>query len=186
MVILIEPDAKFISDAAYYAALTVQCSFDNNMKPRFGNGGLFKHLLGKIGEMAFYKFCLDNLIAVKHVPFRKDYSKLNGNDDFIISIIGHDFRVEVKTATIDDPENVKPDFVLFYNRDQYKAQPDHNYLVVFVGVNKEITKIALLGWIHAEDIRNFKIWTRNMKAPAYAIPVSMLFSLEKLVEGAWA
>ncbi|MBE8539451.1 hypothetical protein [Geoglobus acetivorans] len=175
-------DEKFITDACYYAFKTVTCSFDNAMKPRFGNGGLIKHLIGKIGETAFFRFCLENGIAVKHAPFRNDYSEINGNDDFIISILGHDFRVEIKTATIRNPTNPDEKLVLFYNRDQYKAQEDHDYIVVFAGVNKEVTQIALLGWIHASEIRNFSIWTKNMKAPAYAIPQSRLKDMKKLAD----
>ncbi|WP_456478161.1 hypothetical protein [Geoglobus ahangari] len=175
-------DEKFITDACYYAFKTVTCSFDNAMKPRFGNGGLFKHLLGKLGETAFFRFCLENQIAVKHTPFRNDYSELDENDDFIISLLGHDFRVEVKTATLNSPLNPDGKLVLFYNRDQYKAQQDHSYLVVFAAVNKEVTQIALIGWIHAEDIRSCKIWTKNMKAPAYAIPLAKLRDMRKLAD----
>ena len=51
--ISIPMDDKFVQDAAYYAFKTVTCSFENGMKSRFGNGGLFKHMLGKLGERHF-------------------------------------------------------------------------------------------------------------------------------------
>ncbi len=175
-------DEKFVSDAAYYAFKTVQCSFENGMKSRFGNGGLFKHILGKLGETAFFRFCLENRIAVKHTPFRNDYSQLNGCDDFIINIMGLDFVVEVKTATIKDPLKPDPKFRLFYNKGQYEAKQEYNYIVVFAAVNPTITQIALLGWIHAQDIAKFPVWRKNMQSPAYAIPVEELKGMEKLVE----
>ena len=175
-------DAKFISDASYYAFITVTCCFENGMKPRFGNGGLFKHMLGKLGELAFFKFCLENRIAVKHAPFRNDYSQLNVSDDFIVNVMGLDFTVEVKTATIRNPLNPDPKFRLFYNQGQYEAKQDHNYLVVFAAVNPQITQIALLGWIHAKDIAKFPVWKRKIQSPAYAIPVSELRDIRKFVE----
>ena len=175
-------DIKFVQDAAYYALITVFDSFENKMKSRFGSGGLFKHMLGKIGELAFFRFCMENHIAVKHVPFRDNYSELNNDDDFVISVLGHDFRVEVKTATIPNP--IKPDekLVLFYNRDQYKAQENHDYIVVFAGVNKAVTQIALLGWIHASEISKFPVWKKNMQSPAYAIPANRLKDMLYLEE----
>lgn len=180
--VIITVDEKFITDVAYYAFKTVKFSLDENMQPRFG-GGLFTHMLGKIGEMAFYNFCLNNSIAVKHTPFRNDYSKLDDNDDFIVSIVGHDFRVEVKTASLNKiDEKTK----LFYNREQYKAQKDHNYLVVFAVVNQPVTEVKLLGWLHAEDIKKFPIFEKNLQSPAYAIPVSALKSMSLFRDdGVW-
>lgn len=175
-------DDKFVQDAAYYAFKTVTCSFENGMKPRFGNGGLFKHMLGKLGETAFYRFCLQNGIAVKHTPFRSNYSKLNGCDDFVISILGVDLVVEVKTATLKDPVNPEPKYRLLYNQSQYEAKQNYDYLVVFAGVNPSVTNIALLGWIHAKDIKSFPIWKKNMHSPAYAIPVGELKDMGKLIE----
>jgi len=173
-------DEKFVSDAAYYAFKTVTCSFENGMKSRFGNGGLIKHILGKLGETAFFRFCLQNGVAVKHTPFRSDYSKLNGCDDFVINVMGLDFIVEVKTATIKDPLNPEPKLRLFYNKDQYDAKQDHNYIVVFAAVNQAVTKVALLGWIHAQDIAKFPVWKKNMQSPAYSIPVGELKDLREL------
>lgn len=179
-------DEKFITDACYYAFRTVKCSFDENMKPKFGNGGLFTHLLGKVGEMAFYNYCMQNDIAVKHTPFRNDYSRLDGRDDFIISIIGHDFRVEVKTSSFKDFSKINENTRVFYNREQYKAQEDKSYLVVFAAVNHTVTDVKLLGWIHAEDIRKHPIWKNRMQSPAYAIPVKALRPMELLRDdGVW-
>ncbi len=173
-------DEKFVSDAAYYAFKTVTCSFENGMKSRFGNGGLLKHILGKLGETAFFRFCLENGIAIKHTPFRSDYSKLDECDDFLINVMGIDFVVEVKTATIKDPLSPDQKFRLLYNKEQYDAKKDRNYIVVFAAVNQAVTKIALLGWIHAKDIAKFPVWKKNMQSPAYAIPVSELKDMKKL------
>ena len=167
--------------AAHFAGRVTECSVENGMRPRFG--GTFKeHYKGKLGELAFLKFCFENHIAVKHTPFRSDYSKLNKYDDFIINLLGLDFIVEVKTSEIEGPMNPDPKFRLFYNKGQYEAKQEYNYIVVFAGVNPAVTKIALLGWIHAQDIAKFPVWKRNMQSPAYAIPVGELKEMKKLVE----
>lgn len=174
-------DGKFVSDAAWHAWHIAIDSFRQGFKSRFGNGGLIKHLQGKLGEFAFYYFCQDAMIPVKHTPFRRDYSTLDEHDDFIIELMGRDFVVEVKTQTISNP--LKPeDIHLFYNEDQYRAKDEHDYIVVFAGINRTCTQIALIGWIHASDIGKHKVWRRNLKAPAFAIPVSALKPMKKLVE----
>ena len=174
---IIKPDAKLIQDAAYYAFTIVFDSFEQGYKPRFGNGGLIKHLIGKIGELAFFRYCMENGIAVKHTPFRNDYSKLNGKDDFIISIFGYDIPVEVKTQTV---KEINGDLRLFYNKEQYYSRQKDG-IVVFVAINPEITKISILGWIHLKDIEKYPIWEKNLQSPAFAIPVSALKDLRILV-----
>lgn len=182
----IDVDEKLASDAAYYAFKTLKFSLDKNMKPRFGDGGLLSHMLGKLGELVFYRYCLENKIAVKHTPFRDDYSKLNGNDDFIVSFLGHDFRVEVKTSVLKNAFNPDEKLRIFYNREQYKSQKDHNYIVVFIATNKEMNAFAILGWIHAEDIKSHPIWERGLESPAYAIPITALKSMKLFREdGVW-
>ena len=175
----IEVDEKLIQDAAYYALKVTSCSFKKKMRPRFGNGGLFKHMLGKIGEVAFFKYCMENGIAVKHTPFRDDYSRLNDKDDFIISIMGVDRKVEVKTASLRFPlpDNLR----LYYNKKQYESKEDYDYLVVFVAVNHEVTEIKLLGWLHASDIADYPI-RNNLSSPAYAIPLKNLKDMRVFVE----
>jgi len=175
-------DTKFVQDAAYYALITVFDSFENKMKPRFGNGGLFKHMLGKLGELAFFRFCMENHIAVKHAPFRNDYSQLDDCDDFVISVMGVDRVVEVKTSTIKNPLNPDSKLRLFYNQAQYEEKESKDFLVVFAATNPPITQLALLGWIHASEISKFPIWKKNMKSPAYAIPVSELKDMRVFVE----
>jgi hypothetical protein len=163
---------KFIQDAAYYAGKTVFASFSNGMKSRFGNGGLVKHMQGKMGELAFFRFCLDNGIPVKHVPFRDDYSTLDEQDDFIIILKSRQIPVEVKTATLKDPISMKTPN-LFYNKNQYDQKEDYNYIVVFAATNFELTQVVLIGWIHAKKIANYTV-RRDIKSPAYVIPVKDL------------
>ncbi len=174
-------DAKFVQDAAYYAYITVFDSFKQGFRPRFGNGGLVKHMLGKIGELAFFRFCLENGIAVKHTPFRNDYSKLNGQDDFVVSIMGIDKVVEVKTQTIKNLLEPDEMLKLFYNKAQFDQKPDRDFIVVFAGVNPQVTQVALLGWIHAEKIAKAFI-NDKLKSPAYAIPISWLKPMEMFLE----
>ena len=174
-------DGKIVQDAAWYAWHVAADSFRQGFKSRFGNGGLIKHLQGKLGEFAFYYFCQEAMIPVKHTPFRRDYTTLDEHDDFIIELMGRDFVVEVKTQTILDPLN--PSNVhFFYNEEQYKAKDKHDYIVVFAGINRACTQVALIGWIHASEIAKHKVWKKNMKSPAFAIPISALKPMKKLVE----
>ena len=174
-------DAKFVQDAAYYAYITVFDSFKQGFRPRFGNGGLVKHMLGKIGELAFFRFCLENGIAVKHTPFRNDYSKLNGHDDFIINLMGLDRTVEVKTQTIRNLLEPDDKLRLLYNKAQFDDKKGHDYIVVFAGVDPPITKVALLGWIPAKDIPKAEV-RKNLKSPAYSIPISWLRPMHLFLE----
>jgi len=172
---------KFIQDASYYASRVVFSSLDSGMRSRFGNGGLIKHLLGKMGELAFYRFCMDNVIPVRHTPFRDDYTNLNDKDDFQLILRGKLAVVEVKTATLKDPLKIPNNQVVFYNKKQYNGKTDHRYIVVFAAANSEMTQIVLLGWISAPKIADHSIRT-DIKSPAYAIPVRELRSMETFLE----
>jgi len=109
---------KFREDCAYYAHIIVEDSFQNGMKSRFGSGGFFKHYVGKMGEMAFFKFCMQEGIAVKHIPFREGYADLNERDDFVVIIHNVERIIEVKTAVLKDLKLDK-ELRLFYNEKQY-------------------------------------------------------------------
>lgn len=159
-----EVDLKSVIDAAYYAYRVVFCSFRQGYKPRFGNGGLVKHMQGKLGELAFYKFCLQNKIPVRHVPFRNDYTELCEDDDFIVA---NGIKVEVKTSTL------KQNPYVLYNVKQYKEKKDLRFIVVFAAINPEWTRIFLLGWISSLRICDFPI-RKDLQSPAYEIPVSAL------------
>jgi hypothetical protein len=163
---------KFIQDAAYYARKVVFSSFSNGMRPRFGNGGLVKHMQGKMGELAFFKFCLDNGIPVKHAPFRDDYSALDDQDDFIIVLKSRQIPVEVKTASLKNPIELRTPN-LFYNKSQYDQKENYNYIVVFAATNFELTQVVLIGWIPAKKIAKYTV-RRDIKSPAYVIPVKDL------------
>ncbi|AGK61480.1 hypothetical protein Asulf_01497 [Archaeoglobus sulfaticallidus PM70-1] len=181
--ISIEINNKFREDVAYYAHIVVQDSFKNKMKPRFGDGGFVKHYIGKMGEMAFFRFCMQNGIAVKHIPFRDDYSTLNDKDDFVIITHGVQRIVEVKTSVLKrkDPLDPPEDLQLFYNKKQYDEKAEYNHIVVFAATNSELTKISLLGWIPAYEIRKYPV-RRDLKSPAYAIPYRDLRSMIMLTD----
>ena len=177
----IPPHVQLYEKAMRYAFITVFDSLECGYLPRFGNGGVIKHLIGKIGEMAFYEFCKENGVKVLHTPFREDYRRLNGWDDFVIQVNDEIIYVEVKTQTIKRYPKVD---VLFYNVEQYNSKKFRNiYLqnraVVFCGVNRPLTKIALLGWIWARDIEDYPIRT-DLKSPAYAIPAEDLLNFDFL------
>jgi hypothetical protein len=163
---------KMLMDVKYYAGKVVFDSFRSGMHTRFGNGGIPEHEIGKFGELAFFRFCLENGIPVKHVPFREDYSSLDENDDFIIVLKSRQIPIEVKTSEIRDPlrPSVKS---VFYNESQYKEKLSHNFLVVFAAINRQQTQLALLGWIPAKKIAKYNV-RRDIKSPAYVIPVKDL------------
>jgi len=160
-----------LMDASYYAHKVVFGSFKQGMKARFG-GGIKEHKIGKLGELAFFRFCMENGIPVKHIPFREDYTTLDENDDFIIVLKSKQIPIEVKTSEIDDPLKPSVKFV-FYNESQYKQKQNYNFLVVFVVVNHLHTQLALLGWIHAKRIAKFSV-RKDLRSPAYEIPLEEL------------
>ncbi|RLI75263.1 hypothetical protein DRP05_15095 [Archaeoglobales archaeon] len=172
---------KFREDCAYYAHIIVEDSFQNGMKSRFGSGGFFKHYVGKMGEMAFFKFCMQEGIAVKHIPFREGYADLNERDDFVVIIHNVERIIEVKTAVLKDLKLDK-ELRLFYNEKQYNDKSDHNYIVVFAATNKQLTQIALLGWIPASEIKKYPV-RKDIVSPAYAIPLKDLRDMRLFVEG---
>ncbi len=170
---------KLIQDASYYAYKVVFGSFRQGMKARFG-GGIREHMAGKLGELAFFKFCLENGIPVKHAPFRDDYTTLNDDDDFILVLNGKLVPVEVKTATVLDP--MKLDKPLFYNKKQYDSREDHKYIIVFTAVNKHLTQVCLVGWIHAKRIAKFPV-RKDLRSPAYEIAVEELKPMQAFLRG---
>jgi|Deesub1362A_J573_1020465.scaffolds.fasta_scaffold00348_23 hypothetical protein len=174
-------DDKFAQDAAWHAWHIVADSFKQGYRPRFG-GGLFEHMAGKFGEIAFEIFCRDAMIPIIHTPLRRNYTSLNGNDDFIIEIMGKRVTVEVKTARINNPLQPDEGFKLFYNKQQYEDKDNHKYIVVFAGINKKGTQLALIGWLPATKIKKYPIRT-DIKSPAYAIPVKDLKPMRMLVGG---
>ena len=176
-------DSKVAADAAWYAWHVCEASFRRGFKSRFGNGGLVKHMQGKLGEFAFLLFCRKNMIPVLHDPFRKDYSELDEYDDFVVEILGVRKIVEVKTQTIKNALNPDEKLRLYYNKSQYNSKKSHDYIVVFVALNPEWTGVSLLGWIHASEIKKFPVWSRNMKSPAYAIPIRALKPMKMFLEG---
>ncbi len=169
----IPPNVQLYEKAMRYAFITVIDSDLAGYRPIFG-GGVIKHFIGKLGELAFYQFLKENGIPVKHTPFREDYRNLNDLDDFVIELQNTEKIIEVKTRTI---RKFPPREVL-YNAQQFKrAKSD---LTVFCGVNKRLTRIVLLGWIPTSEIGKYPLCVENLKSPAYLIPTSCLRSLESL------
>jgi hypothetical protein len=84
--------------------------------------------------------------------------------------------VEVKTRRVKRVDKVKE---VYYNTDQYLSKRDHDYCVVFVAINKKLTRIAILGWIPAEEIKNYSV--KNLRfTPAYVIPTVDLLNFDFL------
>ena len=178
--VFVELSKKFRLDCAYYAHMIVEDSIKNGMKSRFGDGGFFKHFVGKMGEMAFFKFCMRVGIPVKHIPFREGYKDLDENDDFVVIIHDVERCIEVKTAVLKKwklDENLR----LFYNERQYLNKEKHNYIVVFSATDKRLTRLALLGWIPASEIQKYPV-RRDIRSPAYAVPFKDLRDMRLLVE----
>ncbi len=171
----IPPHVQLYEKAIRYAFITVFDSYERGFRPRFG-GGIIQHFVGKIGELAFEAFCHENGVKILHSPFRQDYRKLNGKDDFVILVNGEPILVEVKTQRVRRVDNVQE---VYYNTDQYLSKKDHNYCVVFVAVNKTLTRIAILGWILAEEIKNYPVKSLRFST-AYAIPVKDLLNFNFL------
>jgi|Deesub1362A_J573_1020465.scaffolds.fasta_scaffold01443_4 hypothetical protein len=172
---------KFMEDASRYAIKIVFSSFQQGMKPIFGDGGITNHLRGKIGEMAFYEFCIFHGIAVKHKPFRDDYSVLDDQDDFKVILKDKLAQVEVKTTKLKNPLKIPDDQIVFYNKLQFDQKKNHRFLVVFAATNPEMTQVVLLGWIPAPKIKGFPI-RNDIKSPAYVIQVRSLSTMQNLLE----
>ena len=169
------PHVQLYEKAMRHAFITVFDSYEKGFKPRFG-GGVIQHFIGKIGETAFEEFCHENGVKILHSPFRQDYRRLNGWDDFVILVNGEPIRVEVKTQRVKRVDNVRE---VYYNTDQYQSKTKHDYCVVFVAVNKTLTRIAILGWIPAEEIKNYPV--KNLRfTPAYAVPAEDLLNFDFL------
>jgi len=166
--VVYDVDLKMITDAAHYAYHVFFSAEENGMKNRF-LGGFFKHYIGKLGELAFYRFCMQNEIPVKHTPFREDYSKLNEKDDFIIVVAGIDRRIEVKTRMIQNAAKPDKKLRLFYNAAQFEQQKNRDFYVIFAAVDPQVRITSLIGWLPAAEIPRFPVWKGELKSPAYAI-----------------
>lgn len=59
---------------------------------------------GKLSEWAFASWCLVAGIPILHEPFRRDYTRLDPKDDFIVELAGKPVQIEVKHKT----RNVAP------------------------------------------------------------------------------
>lgn len=161
---------KMVAYAAVLARRQMKDSKESKMKMLFG-GSFERHTIGKLGEMAFMRFCKDEGIKILHTPFRESYSSLSNYDDFLVEVDGTRKIVEVKTATMQDPGDSYE--VVYYNKEQYDERDDRDFLVVFAAIDPVLTEVALLGWLRADIISHFFI-RDDIEHPAYMIEVDRL------------
>lgn len=107
------------------------------------------YYIGKVGEFVFYKYLRglekQNLLKIKHVPFRANYDKLNFNDDFIIEVDGKLMQIEVRTKG----RSVEPKLDYECCTDCIKP----NFVYVFLSFNKTNDKVTLLGFANWNNLR---------------------------------
>jgi len=107
------------------------------------------YYLGKVGEFVFYKFLRkyekQNLLKIKHVPFRENYKKLNFKDDFIIEIKDKEFQIEVRSKG----RSVEPQPDFECCTDCIKP----HFIYVFVSINKKTDMVSLLGYANWENFK---------------------------------
>lgn len=103
-------------------------------------------MIGKIGELAVYKFLKDSGFEILHKPFRESYEKFNWNDDFKIRADGRVKQIEVRCKA----RNVDPQGDYECCSDCIK--PDIDY--IFTSYNRKTQTVHILGWA------DFSAWAR--------------------------
>ena len=102
--------------------------------------------IGKIGELAVYKWLKLNNVEIVHKPFRKNYQRFDKRDDFQVLKHGNVQQIEVRCKS----RNFFPANDWLVCSDCIKPGLDY----VFASYNKQDNTVIILGWA------NFATWSK--------------------------
>lgn len=166
--------------AAFHAQLLFKHSLETGMIPRL-NGGVYEHLIGKMCELSFWRYCNYLRTSILHTPFRPQYYEPDPNDDFIIrGRDGRELRVEIKGVKMRPSEIRRKDlFGIIYGDGQIqKAVKDGNSPDIVVNV---LTDGNLDTWITGcatwEMVLN-GVQTRHTHIPSRLVPITAQLPLK--------
>lgn len=176
----IPPD--LIGDAARHAAILIRDSKIQKFTPRFG-GSLEEHTTGKIGEYLFWKKLREGTgntrnIHIRNVPIRDSYTKLQAEDDFVLTLDGKNIRIEVKTANVFKPLDDLPMGFKFMLNATQSLKWDY---VVSIFVNLSDLTYRIMGCMEREHIKPYPV-VGSYGVRHYEIPPEFLLPIRCIWE----